>query len=219
MWNKLSMKDRAEYIKLGVANGITDLSTIRGAYNKYAEGGFISNDSPPENNGFLGLSGDQWADIGTSMIPVYGTYKDAKEFYHNPSWENAGWLAVSALSEIPFLKWLKAGKATKAVRAVNKATQAAESYSRAKRTVNRMREIPNIKPSRISRASGEAGRAYQQMMITTGEALRAKRAAEYFKLHPEQSIVVGTLSDYIQGLEGTSNTYNPGFGVLAPPKK
>lgn len=39
MWNKLSMKDRAKYIKLGVANGITDLSTIRDAYNKYAEGG------------------------------------------------------------------------------------------------------------------------------------------------------------------------------------
>lgn len=39
MWNKLSMKDRAEYIKLGVVNGITDLSIIRDTYNKYAEGG------------------------------------------------------------------------------------------------------------------------------------------------------------------------------------
>lgn len=39
MWNKLSMKDRAEYIKLGVANGITSLDEIRSTYNKYAEGG------------------------------------------------------------------------------------------------------------------------------------------------------------------------------------
>lgn len=39
MWNKLSMKDRAKYIKLGVANGITDLNAIRESYNKYAEGG------------------------------------------------------------------------------------------------------------------------------------------------------------------------------------
>ena len=39
MWNKLSMKDRAEYIKLGVANGITSLDEIRSAYNQYAEGG------------------------------------------------------------------------------------------------------------------------------------------------------------------------------------
>ena len=40
-WDKLSMTDRASYIKLGVANGITDLNTIRSMYNKYAEGGPI----------------------------------------------------------------------------------------------------------------------------------------------------------------------------------
>lgn len=38
-WNKLSMADRAAYIKLGIDNGITDLATIRDTYNKYAEGG------------------------------------------------------------------------------------------------------------------------------------------------------------------------------------
>ena len=38
-WNKLSMKDRAAYIKLGIDSGITDLATIRDTYNKYAEGG------------------------------------------------------------------------------------------------------------------------------------------------------------------------------------
>jgi hypothetical protein len=39
MWNELSMADRAKYIQLGVKSGITDLSTIRKAYNAYAEGG------------------------------------------------------------------------------------------------------------------------------------------------------------------------------------
>lgn len=38
-WNKLSMADRAKYIKLAVNNGVTDLSQIRDIYNKYAEGG------------------------------------------------------------------------------------------------------------------------------------------------------------------------------------
>ena len=33
------MADRAAYIKLGLDNGITDLSTIRKTYNKYADGG------------------------------------------------------------------------------------------------------------------------------------------------------------------------------------
>lgn len=40
-WNKLSMRDRAAYIKLGINNGITDLNTIREIYNKFEEGGTI----------------------------------------------------------------------------------------------------------------------------------------------------------------------------------
>ena len=38
-WNKLSMTDRAAYIKLGIDNDITDLATIRDTYNKFTEGG------------------------------------------------------------------------------------------------------------------------------------------------------------------------------------
>lgn len=57
-WNKLSMHDRAAYIKLGINNGITDLNTIREIYNKYAQGGPLkeygyslikSTSSPGEN--------------------------------------------------------------------------------------------------------------------------------------------------------------------------
>lgn len=43
-WNDLSMKDRASYIKLGIENGITDLDTIRGIYNKFAMGGDTRNE-------------------------------------------------------------------------------------------------------------------------------------------------------------------------------
>ena len=42
-WNDLSMKDRSSYIRMGVENGITDLDTIRGIYNKFAEGGGLYN--------------------------------------------------------------------------------------------------------------------------------------------------------------------------------
>lgn len=46
-WNNLSMKDKASYIRMGVENGITDLDTIREAYNKFAEGGSLNvNDNP-----------------------------------------------------------------------------------------------------------------------------------------------------------------------------
>ena len=38
-WNKLSMKDKAKYIKLAVDSGITNLNIIRDTYNKFDEGG------------------------------------------------------------------------------------------------------------------------------------------------------------------------------------
>lgn len=41
-WNKLSMADRAKYIKLGLDQGINDISYIKQQYNKYAEGGDTS---------------------------------------------------------------------------------------------------------------------------------------------------------------------------------
>lgn len=39
MWNDLSMRQKSDLISLGVKNSITDLTTIKDIYNKYAEGG------------------------------------------------------------------------------------------------------------------------------------------------------------------------------------
>lgn len=44
-WNELSLKDKADYIKESVNNGIYNLSNIRNRYNMYAEGGY----KPSEN--------------------------------------------------------------------------------------------------------------------------------------------------------------------------
>lgn len=53
-WNNLSMTDRAKYIKTGVESGLTDLESIKKAYNIYAEGGPMEEsqqqDSSPEEN-------------------------------------------------------------------------------------------------------------------------------------------------------------------------
>lgn len=40
-WDSLSLADKAEMIKVAVANGITTLSEIRSAYNEFAKGGYI----------------------------------------------------------------------------------------------------------------------------------------------------------------------------------
>ena len=43
------------------------------------------------------------------MIPIYGTYQDAKNFYHNPTLENLGWTVASGLGDIFFFTGLGAG--------------------------------------------------------------------------------------------------------------
>lgn len=48
MWKDLSLKDKAELIKLAVNNGITDLSTIRDTYNKFEEGGSLDGEDAPK---------------------------------------------------------------------------------------------------------------------------------------------------------------------------
>ena len=99
MWDKLSIKDKAEIIKMGVANGIRDLDTIRDTYNNiYAEGGdtnnknFISElDWSPE--GWLGLrvpkpDGTKYTDEDikslNSHIPEYNLIE--KESKENGTW-------------------------------------------------------------------------------------------------------------------------------------
>lgn len=44
-WNKLSLKDKADYIKESVNNGIYNLSDIRNRYNMYANGGYKPSES------------------------------------------------------------------------------------------------------------------------------------------------------------------------------
>lgn len=44
-WNELNLKDKADYIKESVNNGIYNLSDIRNRYNMYAEGGYKPSES------------------------------------------------------------------------------------------------------------------------------------------------------------------------------
>lgn len=57
--------------------------------NKYKDGG--------EDEGY------GWVDVAKDVagfLPFMGTAVDAYDFYKDPSWENAGWLAASALSDL-----------------------------------------------------------------------------------------------------------------------
>lgn len=67
-WDKLPMSDRARYIGIAVANGVTDLGSIRNTYdayqhyNKFEDGG-------PEDKGFWDTV-DDW--VAAAEVPVAG---------------------------------------------------------------------------------------------------------------------------------------------------
>ena len=83
-WNKLSMADRAAYIKLGIDNGITDLATIRDTYNKFAEGGYVreQNNNPIAFDEEGNLVDQVTGEKGTMMLPNFNVYghKDVADF-------------------------------------------------------------------------------------------------------------------------------------------
>lgn len=70
-------------------------------------------------------------EIAKGMIPIYGTYQDAKEFINNPTLENFGWTVASGLGDVFFftglgagLKGLKAASAARRAKSILKAKRA-----------------------------------------------------------------------------------------------
>ena len=55
-WENLPMRDRATIIKLGVQSGLRDINSIKETYNKFADGGKVSNDNTRVANKQLVLS-------------------------------------------------------------------------------------------------------------------------------------------------------------------
>ena len=79
-----------------------------------------------------GSSTSGWIDLATSMIPIYGTYKEGKRFLENPSWSNAGSFGLSLAGDIGTV--FGAGLITKGLSAANKArkfSKAAQAVSTA----------------------------------------------------------------------------------------
>lgn len=72
-WNKLSMRDRAAYIKLGINNGITDLNTIREIYNKFEEGGPLKK---------------SYEDFSTRLSKAWGNQDLSKDDYNYQKYYN-----------------------------------------------------------------------------------------------------------------------------------
>lgn len=83
-----------------------------------------------------------------SFLPLVGSVTDAYDLYKDPSWENAGYLGLSLLSEIPFLKPLRGIKAVNKLRKLNNAGKRA--------MIRRVESMPDI-PIRTSKTVDKVG--------------------------------------------------------------
>lgn len=168
-WDSLTLKEKSEIMKMAISSGVMDLNNIRNSYNSFAEGG-----PTEESKGdILGIPVPQGVETAASFVPVLGTLMDAKEFIEDPSWENAGYLGLSLLSEIPFLKGLKAAKLAKTAKVMDKYDDAVKAYNKASEKVRRMESTPNLNPKKINQAKNARGKAYNDMKVanpTTGKA-------------------------------------------------
>lgn len=96
-WSKLSMRDRSQYIKLALENGVSDLNEIRGTFNLYANGGpleAIENTTKEEKgvepaHGYDFVNYQQWIADG---IPIdsRGHIDDKYKKPNHPSYSGPG---------------------------------------------------------------------------------------------------------------------------------
>ena len=72
------------------------------------------------------------AEATSELIPIYGTYKAGQRFFENPSWSNAGDLALSGLGDLALFSGIGsgAGLALKGAKAAKTAAKAATSAKR-----------------------------------------------------------------------------------------
>ena len=114
-----------------------------------------------------GLFGNETVDNIAQFVPILGTAEDAYTFYNNPSWANAGWLALSLGSDV-FTGGM-AGRAIKALRMANKAADASRTAQKAAKAA--------WKTSKRGRATGQVSGADNLRAIRALQAANATRQA------------------------------------------
>lgn len=72
MWDKLSMAEKAAYIRVGVQNGITSLNDIKKAYNTYADGGPKSS----KVNYYNPITGQNYGDTMPEGMSIVRRFED-----------------------------------------------------------------------------------------------------------------------------------------------
>lgn len=128
------------------------------------------------------------AEIAKGMIPVYGTYQDAKKFAKDPTFENFGWMLASGIGDVLFFTGAGSGiKAIKAARASHAARKAI--------TLDRTRKLRAAKKmfydTRLARIAGES--SSKEMKSTLQSLFQSKNnyTVTLNKLKASNKILLG----------------------------
>ena len=180
MWKDLSLKDKSALMQIMVNNGITDLSTIRDTYNKFAEGGPKDNNTN-EDDTYFGLTADDWKDVGLGVIPVVGTYRDLQTFKEDPTLVNGLGLGISAATDAATL--LGVGALAKGSKALYKAYKAKEAISTARQLAAKQ-AAKTYKQTKLNRVTGtttnkQVKSSIQSMMAKKQNAELARQKADF----------------------------------------
>ena len=85
-WDKLSMNERAQFIKLGLQHGLTDLNDIKGYYNLYSNGGSVVHKFDGEQIGQNQELNDPMSVTFTQAYPTGMTILDKQKQLENYNW-------------------------------------------------------------------------------------------------------------------------------------
>lgn len=103
-WNELSIKEKADIMRVAIRNGITNLADIRQKYNEFAEGGNLYDDGGPKTKmtadgrtlyySTVPETGEvRWIDFDDSKdfdgVTGYRFYDDAGNKMHYTPWQDA----------------------------------------------------------------------------------------------------------------------------------
>lgn len=180
MWKDLSLKDKSALMQIMINNGITDLSTIKDTYNKFAEGGPTDNNTN-EDDTYFGLTADDWKDVGLGTLPIVGTYRDLQTFYKDPTLVNGLGLGISAATDAATL--LGVGALAKGSKALYKAYKAKEAISTARQLAAKQ-AAKTYKQTRLDRITDTATNkqvksSIQSMLAKRQNADLAKQKADF----------------------------------------
>lgn len=175
---------------------------------KHGLGGDLNTYNYGNTFGGGGLFGNETVDTVASFLPIVGTAEDAYQFYKDPSWANAGWLALSLGSDI-FTGGM-AARGIKALRMANKAHDAAQVANKAARRTWEAGKAAN------TAQSGSVKGADMRRMINSVKAAGATRQAAIRRAN-DALFEAGVATGVDQGLNGFINAAQmdllPDFGL------